>query len=166
MLLPCTCLTPWLTLYTVYNVLSSRQNNCEQLHNPHAFLYHRDSGLVASWHIAASPPSASPATVSFTQVSATDQRQIQTAIAEMNASKGPDKHGKSLPDWAPVSMGAGKGRPANYGVSSSCLGCRALCCAVLSCPVLCEIKAGPCHPFFTVLDASGAAADMLHCIMP
>jgi len=44
--------------------------------------------------------------------------------------------------------------------------CAVLCCAVLCCAVLrCVIKAGPCLPFFTALDASGAAADMLRRIM-
>ncbi len=124
----------------VWNVLSSR-NSCEQLHNPHSLCYHRDSGLVASWHIAASPAAASPAAVSFTQVSAIDQRQIQGAIAELNASSRPDRKGNSPPDWAPVSTGADKGWPASHGVSSFLLGCRtlrctALCCAVLPCAVL------------------------------
>ncbi|DBA84734.1 TPA: hypothetical protein ACH3X1_005983 [Trebouxia sp. C0004] len=75
----------------------------------------RDSGLAASWHIAASPAAASPATVSFTQVSATDERQIQAAIAELNSSNRPDKQGNSLLDWAPMSMAADKGWPASHG---------------------------------------------------
>ncbi|KAL0019533.1 hypothetical protein WJX77_007186 [Trebouxia sp. C0004] len=63
----------------------------------------------------ASPAAASPATVSFTQVSATDERQIQAAIAELNSSNRPDKQGNSLLDWAPMSMAADKGWPASHG---------------------------------------------------
>ena len=93
-------------------------NNCEQFHKPHSFCYGRDSGLLASWHIAASPAAASPATVSFTLVSATDQRKIQAAIAQLNTSSGPDRKGNSPLDWAPVGMGADKGWPASHRVSS------------------------------------------------
>lgn len=87
------------------------------------------SGVFASWRVAASPAAADAfSTLRFV---AAEQHQIQAAILQINASSKPSKGMGSVPGLAPASLGAGRGWPANHAARSLGLCCPVPCCAVL-----------------------------------
>ena len=72
---------------------------------------------MAAWHVAASTASDAQAAFDFTKLNAADQRQMQTAFANMDAKGAAYLDQTSSNDAAPVLLGSTSAWPASHGVS-------------------------------------------------
>ena len=127
----------------------------------------RGVSAMAAWQVSSSATSAAsetPAPVAFTRIAAADQRQVQTVISRMSATRADSLKEAASTEVAPVKMPSSSAWPASYGVSAGIAHMLLRCTVVQAQPQYASMfQVSACLPSFQL---TAMARMLLRCSCP